>query len=451
MHRRTVAAVLCVALALSAWPARPSTQAAPARATWLWDPGPAFASPDTRASMFDFLERERISVVWAQVILSGQDLASAQEWRTLIGDASKRGIRIEALDGRPTYAIQEDAARRVLDAVLAYNEASRPDERFSGVHLDIEPYLLWSWRSKPARKKVLRRYLDLLEWCKQRIANEFPAMTLGADIPFWWQSKDDRTGRPIGDVEFGGVAKAASYHVIDMLENVGIMNYRNRAEGPNGMISLGEDLLAYADGARKARLWMGVETAREQSTPVWFVVGLPGDAMTALLERTTDISENGQFRGYKVSVFDDGRNAHLGLSLKGIDPDRPPRAFLEALAAVARTYGALKPSAETSRARLMTRLAADGEWGNPVARTFTDPDSGAEYEGVVASSAMPSTLSFDGLPIGAFRREAALAEQAFTRHPSYRGLAIHHYESFRRLVSRPAAAPVRPGAPPAGY
>ena len=394
---------------------------------------------DARTEFFDFLDREHITVVWAQVGTDGPNLTLASEWRALIAEATKRRVAIEALDGAPNYAIEEAIPKRVVEAVLAYNESVKADERFGGVHFDIEPYLLWAWRSPQSRQVVLRRYLDLLQWCRRRIDNEFPRMKLGVDIPFWWQATDARTRRAIGDVTFNGVAKAASFHVIDMLDNVGIMNYRNRAAGANGLIALGEDLLAYADRAKKAAIWMGVETSRDDSAPVWFVVGLPKDVAMAALE-AADVTPDGRFRGFKLTAFDDGADVHLGLSLRGLDPASPPSAYMGALAELARTFGVLSRPGPDNRgeqalAKAIRSLAADPEWQGPTARAIVDPVSGTPHPGVVANDVMLAILTFEGSPPEVFRREVAEAETSFARHASYRGLAIHHYESYRRLIT----------------
>ena len=439
MPRRAVYLSLCVVIGALLWQARASGRADSARAMWLWNPSPMLTSADARAAFFDFLDHEHITVVWAQVGTEGPNLKFAAEWRRLIAEATRRRVKIEALDGAPTYAIQEEIPKRVVESVLAYNESADPDQRFSGIHFDIEPYLLWAWRSPQGRQQVLRRYLDLLQWCRRRMDNEFPGMKLGVDIPFWWQSTDARTGRAIGDVAFNGETKAASFHVIDMLDNVGIMNYRNRAAGPNGMVALGEDLLVYADRARKTAIWMGVETSRDDASPVWFAIGLPKDVAAVALE-AADITPDRQYKSFKLTAFDDGASVHLGLGLRGMDPARPSAAFMSALAELARTLGVLsRPGpadrGDQSRARAMRSLAADPEWQKPTARTIVDPETGKEYPGVVADNVMLAILTFEGSPLEVFRRELAAADAAFAKHPSYRGLAIHHYESYRALVN----------------
>lgn len=432
---------------------------------WLWDPSPQLSDPAVRAQFFEFLARERIRRVWAQVGTEPQPAAAAQpkpagqptvsrrqltrreEWRALLADAHNRGVRIEALDGDPAWAlaVRHHEPLGIVEAILAFNRESPSTSQFDGIHLDIEPYLLFPWRFRMARQSLLREYLNLITRIQER-AYEFPGMQVGVDIPSWWQATDDRTGRAIGDVEFGGVRKAASYHLIDRLDNVGIMNYRNFAEGPDGLISHGDDLLTYADRARHAKIWMGVETSRSTPTPVWFVVGLPSETVDALLEQgSTGIGRDNRFDGHRVRLFDDDLNTHVGLALTPGELEHPSPAVRAALADLARRLGVMsKPGpsdrGDLARNRALRAIAGDREWQEPVARPIVDPVSGAEYPGVLATAIMLPKLTFAGLSPEVMRRETAIAEAAFAAHASYTGLAIHHYESYLALVGPATAA-----------
>lgn len=45
---------------------------------------------------------------------------------------------------------------------LAYNSAVSPDERFYGIHLDVEPYVLPGFGGRQ-KQKILREYIELQE------------------------------------------------------------------------------------------------------------------------------------------------------------------------------------------------------------------------------------------------------------------------------------------------
>jgi len=114
---------------------------------------------------------------------------------------------------------------------------------------------------------VLAEYLELNAQVQRTVRAE-GGLEYGVDIPFWWQDRDDQTGAAIGDVTFEGVRKAASLHLLDLVDNVGIMDYRNVAGGDDGIIAHARALLDYSDHAR-AKVFVGVETSPIPS------VGLP--------------------------------------------------------------------------------------------------------------------------------------------------------------------------------
>ena len=449
MSNRLVPVILCLAALVVCAAPTPSAQSKPARALWLWSPGPALTDAAARMALFDLLEREGIGRVWAQIGLEpgpgpAPRVRYQAEWRSLLADAHRRHVRIEALDGDPSYALQayHHITLRVVDALLAFNRAAGPTEQFDGLHLDIEPYLLIPWRFRLARETILHEYLDLMIECRRRLY-EFPGMQFGADIPYWWQSTDDRTGRPIADVAFDGTRKAASAHLIDRVDNVGIMNYRNAADGGDGLIAHGTDLLVYADQAKAARIWMGVETTRSAPSPVWFAIGLPSAEVDRLLERPgTGIGRDNRFGSYRVRVFDDGLNSHIGLSIPEADRVRPTVPFVEALATLAAKFGVLSTPAGAGRAAVAQEQAVRGfshdrEWENPELRPIVDPSTRRSYPGIVATGVMLPKLTFAGLSKAAMQKELALAEQAFSRHASYAGIAIHDYEGYRAIADAP--------------
>ena len=212
------------------------------------------------------------------------------EIRSFLKEAHRRDIQVHALDGYPEFALRENHAvpLAVVDEIARFNSQGEKEERFDGVHLDNEPYLILAWQDPARRERILHDFLSLNVECQRRA--RAAGLEYGIDIPFWWNAFS-ADGEASGTVTFRGERKPASFHCIDLLDNVGIMNYRDAADGADGMIAHGRDLLRYADSVNKADIFMGIETFQYDPQPVWFVLGLTGERFRkALNDRGHDFS-----------------------------------------------------------------------------------------------------------------------------------------------------------------
>ncbi|MGH8518787.1 MAG: hypothetical protein ACREUE_15155 [Panacagrimonas sp.] len=255
---------LCLVLALAAAIAvGAATQASPSRALWVWDSAPLLQDPSARQRFLEFCAARDIGIAWLQVSRSpgGNRLQHEQQWRQLLHDAHRSGVSIHALDGAPDYARRERhyAVLELVDTVIRFNREAVPGQRFDGTHLDIEPYQLAGWQLPLIRERLLAEYLELNARVQRTVRAE-GGLEYGVDIPFWWQYRDEQTGAAIGDVTFEGVRKPASFHILDLVDNAGIMDYRNMADGSDGIIAHARGLLEYANTTR-AKVFVGVETS----------------------------------------------------------------------------------------------------------------------------------------------------------------------------------------------
>ena len=262
---------------------------------WVWKtPDLIRLNAQERADFFIFCQQTGVAHLWMQLIYvfetpvdlgppspknSTPDkticaMRAEKKLRRFIREAHRAGLTVSGLDGYPEFVQEEyhHIPLSIVDAVLAFNEESAPDERFDGIHFDNEPHLLIGWADWSRRTEILEDFLELLVKCQQRVQKQ-PGLKFGIDIPFWWQNVDERTGRVQGDVTFRGVRKAASYHCIDLIDTIGIMNYRDLADGPDGMVAHGTDLLKYSDKANRAKVYMGIETITGKDVDIWFACG----------------------------------------------------------------------------------------------------------------------------------------------------------------------------------
>lgn len=102
-----------------------------------------------------------------------------------------QGLKVECLAGNKQWALTEnrEIPIRICDQALVYNQSVMPDQRFSGLHFDIEPHTLGNiWRQDTSKGKD--RYNDSLEnnllWifqtCCQKINQSGQTVILSADI-----------------------------------------------------------------------------------------------------------------------------------------------------------------------------------------------------------------------------------------------------------------------------
>ena len=245
---------LCLALVLStAMVGGLAAQAQTSRALWVWDPTALLRNATARQHFLEFCRTQGIDVAWMQTTrqLPGESrLQDENGWRGLLGDAHGAGIKIHALDGDPAFVLRERhyIVLGLVDTIIRFNRAAPADERFDGIHIDNEPYLLAGWDLPVIREQILSEYLELNALAQRAVSAE-GGLEYGVDIPFW----------SMGDATFEGVRKPAGFHILDLVDNVGIMDFRNFALGNDGIVAHARSLLAYGNATR-ARVFVGVET-----------------------------------------------------------------------------------------------------------------------------------------------------------------------------------------------
>lgn len=453
-HRIAAVGLLLLLMATLPLPAseteRPTRAGDSGRAMWVWDADPLLTDARARAELIAFSRLQRVGTLWVQVgVTAGStrggiepaSLRNPAAWRVFIADAHRAGLRVEALDGAPEYALAElhHVPLGVVDAIIAFNDASAPEERFDGVHFDNEPYLLPGWSDPEERTRILEEYLALNAEAQRRI-RERSSMVFGVDLPFWWHYVNDATGRAHAEVEFRGVRKAATFHCIDLLDNVGIMNYRNVAEGTDGLIAHALAILSYAEQTRGAKIYMGVDTSIAEPRTYWFAAGLPSRDFFRLARsegRRTRIAR--EIGGFGTRTFSDGANIHVGLRVPREAERSDDTRLRQAMAELAERYGAAgqpaqRVRAEQAWARALNALRRDPEWIEEQDRPILGPDGRLISPGFQATAITLPKLTFAVKSAADMRRELGIAEEKFRQYSQYAGIAVHHYESYRRLV-----------------
>jgi hypothetical protein len=220
-----MAAALALPGASSAGSAGLTAMPAKTRAMWLWGDNPA-------ADVITWAVAQGVSEIFVYVapsVLTNGDLGRLQDMRQR-ADAAK--VKLTALGGEPSWTTDHAAA-------LAWQRAVVTTGIFSGVHLDVEPYLLPAWGTNPQATEA--SYLKLLD--KMRAGS---TLGLDVDVPFWF-----------GQYKAGKLNLADE--VLKRVNGVTVMSYRDAGTGPNSMLAVSQDWLARGARAGK-RVRLGAET-----------------------------------------------------------------------------------------------------------------------------------------------------------------------------------------------
>ena len=252
-------------LVLAAAPA-----AATERAIWTWEQASyqMVQDPVAGSAAIAFLQSKRIRTVYLYAdAFNGENLLLSQPvlYRSFIARLHRQGLRAYALLGSAYLHTEEyllperrEVALAIFTRVLDYNAAAASGERFDGVNLDIEPHILDAW---PERKlQLLRQFLDLGQALMDLKRDSGQSLAVGPAIPFWLDGIE---------LDWRGSSKPASEHVLDIYDYAALMDYRDHAEGRDGIISNAVDEMAYAE-RRNKRIVIGIDVSPDEIQKVSF-------------------------------------------------------------------------------------------------------------------------------------------------------------------------------------
>lgn len=213
--------------------------AADVRATWLWNP---WEIVHDGAGTLAFLESKNINKVYVQIDRE----IPASFYQRFIEKASMQGMQIYALDGAPNWVSKKGYTNQdqLMSWIQTYQAASHSIQKFSGIHLDVEPYLYSGWSAN--QKATILSYQKLLK--KAKASADRLSLPLEADVPFWFDE--------ISYKNMLGTGILAEW-VVANTNSITIMAYRDTAPL---IIELVKNEVGYAAKYGKTAV-VGVETA----------------------------------------------------------------------------------------------------------------------------------------------------------------------------------------------
>ena len=401
--------------------------ASPPRALWLWNTEELIARADLREELLRVRDKLDIEDVFLNfphrfervgdkihcMILQEDSVESLIRW------ASARELKIFALAGEPEWALREfsDYADAFTHAVLQFAQQLPDDATISGIHLDVEPHLLIQFASPVLRTQL---YVNLIQ-LHQRLADVVHAastLEYGADMAFWMNDS----------VNVGGRSAPVAEHVLQNVDHLSVLAYRDEAEGVNGILELAEKHIALAEKLGK-QVYVGVETQELRFRAFQFVLGNSEiHFRTALSDGCHDgssVLSNGQ-RIVAVEVFG---TVHVGVPMVASQEDLLDLAecFGQSIDDIDAEY----IGEELDKLRFWSRHL--GEWENPQLGVMIGRE-GKRYQTFSMREKELLHVSFWEETPAHFWREVTKVDSALSERSGYRGLAVHDFRWVSRLL-----------------
>ncbi len=216
------------------------------KGTWIWDT-PTIMSE--REQIIAFAKQNDVTDIYLYI---DRQKVPAKEYALFIKAAARKGIRVEALAGDPSWGLKDNrqSIQEFIEWVKSYNVNVNKEERFSGIHLDIEPYLLPEW--KDDKNATLEEWLSNMEFVAEEIHSS-DRLKIAFDLPFW-----------INGIEIPGYQDYyLSTWILKRFDTLVLMDYRDFAQGDDGIIANALDVVKEASALRKSVI-VGVDISESK-------------------------------------------------------------------------------------------------------------------------------------------------------------------------------------------
>lgn len=256
------------------------------RGTYIWEASQV--TNDGGDHILAFAREQNINWLYVRLDLD-QPYSS---YRSFVKRAQAQGIEIHAMGGHPIWGKKENRPRikRLIDYVKNYNTESEPDERFEGIHLDIEPYTLPDWEN--SRDTLLTEWAANITFFQEETKKDSDLET-SADLAVWLDTFP-LPGKDMSVTEF----------MIDTLDHVSMMAFRNQAEGSNGIAAVVSQEMEIADRLGK-RLMISVEMKQNHEGPHISFYEKGAAEMELQLAKLPDLlAEHQAYQGNIVHAYD---------------------------------------------------------------------------------------------------------------------------------------------------
>ncbi|SEG71603.1 carbohydrate binding domain-containing protein [Paenibacillus sp. UNC499MF] len=222
------------------------------KAMWVWQETTSVLQDSAeRSTLFQFAQDKGVNVLLLYINKTHLTTNNSQ-LKQFISQAHAQGIRVEAVSGEIDWGLTDKHSiglERITD-VITFNGSATANEKFDGVHQDIEVYrntTLWEANKALVMQQALA-YID-----KAKALMNGTGMTYAQDIPRWYDGAEYT-------VTYNGVDKGFYKHLIDRLDWVGLMDYTDRySDGQWQAVRDAQNEIDYAAQVGK-KVTVGLET-----------------------------------------------------------------------------------------------------------------------------------------------------------------------------------------------
>ncbi|WP_078551491.1 hypothetical protein [Bacillus alkalicellulosilyticus] len=216
-------------------------------ATWVWD---SQLLVHEHEAILSFSEQQNIGALYVQI----DQTLPFETYQSFIALANEKNINVFALDGAPEW-IHTPEWKDLLAWIYDYSATSNPNQQFTGIHLDIEPYLLPDWEENP--EQVILDFQTVIQHVSTGMP---PEMEFELAVPFWFSTMtyDNRHG-------MGSLGR----WLVQSADQLSVMTYRTDLLGENGLIELFDPFLQLAKEENK-KVRIAIETIEIDNERVSF-------------------------------------------------------------------------------------------------------------------------------------------------------------------------------------
>lgn len=281
--------------------------------SWLWR-SPDSMSDDEIDQILSFAEKENITTLYVETgkyfdLFESNDSTAIKDFETrmqyFIGEAQKRGIKIEALAGDVTWANPDYSyiPLSFTDLIFAFN-ANYPDTSFSGIHFDIEYYNQDNF--DPNQEKYANEYLDLVQSLQNKVSNynsNGKNITLAFDLASWL---DEGTKK----VTYNGVSNFPIYHMLTLLNSnpnayLVLMSYQ---DNPDNAIKNSENEFAFTkNNGISTPIVIAQETSQTEEKNISYWGKPKNEFILSLTKIDTAFKNYSNYRGIAIHHIDSYR------------------------------------------------------------------------------------------------------------------------------------------------